>query len=150
MSKEVTNKKILQELRSFKTNVSVDMKEMRNDMKEMNGKMIRMNGDVKKINGEIKEMNGEIKGVKNCIKNTENNLTDLTIITKMGFDEMGMKVDQNTHSITELNHRVTENSDRLTRVEINMNQEFAAATRQRRRLLDGIDNHNERLCILEA
>lgn len=122
MNNEVTNKKILKELQSFKMDVDVG----------------------------INEMKSEIKKVENRIKSTENNLTDLTIITKMGFDEMGIKVDQNTHAISDINHRVTENSDRLTRVEINMNQEFAAATRQRRRILENVNNHQRRLCTLES
>ncbi|NQV88936.1 MAG: hypothetical protein HQ488_01265 [Parcubacteria group bacterium] len=77
-------------------------------------------------------------------------IQDLTIMTKMGFDDTGKKIDQNTQAISELNHRVTENSDRLSRVEITMNQEFAAATRQRRRVLEKVDNHEDRLCTLES
>ncbi len=132
MSKEVTKNEIFQELKSLATGVE--------------GIGVEING----IKGEIKGIKNEIKEMKIDIKDTKSNLTDLTIITKMGFDETGIKVDQNTHAISDLNHRVTENSDRLTRVEINMNQEFAAATRQRRRILENVDNHQGRLCTLES
>jgi len=95
-------------------------------------------------------LESRFESIDQKFESTEQQIQDLILITKMGFGDTNKRIDRNTQGISELSHRAIENADRVPRVEITMNQEFAAATRQRRRILERVDNHEDRLCTLES
>ena len=65
------------------------------------------------------EMDQQFVGIEKRLGNVENkvdgiatDLEDLAIMTKMGFDDLGEKVDANTKSISVLSHRVGKLQDK--------------------------------------
>ena len=75
---------------------------------------------------------------------------ELTLFTKMGFDDLGQKITENTESIAQLKESTDQTNDHLCRVELTMIQEFAASNLQRNRLTTQLGRHAKKIKKLET
>jgi hypothetical protein len=74
-------------------------------------------------------------------KNANNERESLLAVTKLGFDHQSKQIDKNTKAIESLKGHVIQNGDCIAKMIKKMDQEFAAATIDRKRLHRRIDEH---------
>ncbi len=129
MKKEITNEDLLQ-------TISQQIQEI--------------NKHVGGIDEHLQGIDKHLEKVDERLNKTNEHIDDLTFFTKISFDDLGSKVENNTHSMTQLKETVGETNDHLCRVEVTMTQEFATTHLQQDRLTTQLGHHTKKIKKLET
>jgi len=116
----------------------------------IDGRFRGIDKQFKRVDERFTSIDAQLISAKQERNILSEHVDDLTIMTKMGFDDLSSRVSSNTHTIEILNHRTVQTNDRLSQVEITMTQEFASASLERTRFIRRFASHEQRIHLLEA
>lgn len=127
-------------------------KEITNEslLKKMDERFEKIDHHFQKIDDRFEKIDKRFEKMDERFEKMDERFDELTIITKMSFDDLGNKVENNTHSITQIKETVTQTNDHLCRVEQTMIQEFAASHLQQNRLTAQLGRHAKKIKNIET
>ena len=105
---------------------------------------------LQKMDEGFQKMNERFEKIDTRFQKMDDRFDELTIITKMSFDDLEQKVEHNTQHIMQVKETVTQTNDHLCRVELTMIQEFTAVHLQQNRVTSQLDRQAKRIKKLET